>query len=68
MISVFVVFLSHLYALHVHVCMSDTDVIRLSGDARYDSPGHCARMCSYTFMDSVSTYISLRIVILYSCP
>lgn len=26
----------------------------LAGDARFDSPGHSARYCTYTFLDAVS--------------
>ena len=28
--------------------------VRLAGDGRYDSPGHTARYCTYTFIDTVS--------------
>lgn len=31
-----------------------TDHIRLAGDGRYDSPGHCARYCTYTMLEAVS--------------
>ena len=30
--------------------------VTLAGDGRFDSPGHSARYCSYTFIDTVGFY------------
>lgn len=32
--------------------------VNLAGDGRFDSPGHCARYCTYTFIDTVSVMVN----------
>lgn len=41
----------HNYAYKFHIIVIGNSDIKLAGDGRFDSPGHCARYCTYTFID-----------------
>jgi hypothetical protein len=39
------------FYIHLFICLGGD--VNLAGDGRFDSPGYCARHCSYTFEDTV---------------